>query len=162
MSTALPNDKIEMAIDRLESEPDLKESLRRAFHRKLNGKPYPLRHCSNKWAKNHPETAVTPKQRELAYKAQKAGCSYREIEGILHLGPDNGMDAYRCVKQHAAFLLVSASRKKRKPLYNKAELSAMMDRIVPTAKRKTPEYRKIVQVFKAVETVAAKPEAVPV
>jgi len=147
MSTALPKDKVEQTIDRL--RPELRRIARRWFHRTLNGDPF-YRHGSDAFARKHPEFAVTPEQRAFMYELQQEGCSYREIEEILHLYPNSGNDAYRCVNQHneliAAGVAPQSIRIKRKPRLTAAQLKKMVSTFVPRTPKEQAEYREIVAI----------------
>jgi len=153
MSTALPSAKVEQAIDRL--QPDIRRLARRWFHKTFNGQPF-YRHGSDQFAKKEPAIAVTPEQRAFMYELKQDGCSYREIEEILHLCPASGMDAYRCVKQHESLLVEGKAPKifkRRKPRLSANVLKQMVATFKPKSEKEKTEYRQIIQI---VETNAKK------
>lgn len=148
MSTALPKEKVEQAIDRL--RPELRRLARRWFHKTLNGDRYPYRHGSDSFARGNPELAVTPEQRALMYELNQEGCSFREIEEIMHLAPNSGNDAYRCCQQHETLLAAGMApqplRIKRKPRLTAGQLKKMVEGFVPRTQKEQAEYREIVAI----------------
>lgn len=103
LCTELPAERVEAAIDRL-PEYDRRRA-RRWFHKTYvnkNGvrKPYPYRRGSESYAEEHPEFGVPTDQREFMYTLNQHGMSFREIEAIMHLFPQQGNDAQRCINRH--------------------------------------------------------------
>ncbi len=147
MSTALPKEKVEQAINRL--RPELRRLARRWFHRTWNGSPF-YRHGSDAFARKYPEMEVTPEQRALMFELQQEGCSYREIEEIMHLYPNSGNDAYRCVKQHEALMargLAPQPRIKRKSRATIGQLKKMAATFVPRTEKEQAEYLSIISII---------------
>lgn len=103
--TELPKDKVEAALDGLPEE--LRRKARRWYHRTIDEKDrhgerkaYPYRHGSDQYGKDHSEFAVDDEQRELMFDLNQEGCSFREVEAIMHLIPNSGNDAQRCINKH--------------------------------------------------------------
>lgn len=163
-STALPKEKVEQAIDRL--QPDLRRLARRWFHRTHDGQPYPYRHSSEQHARQNPDFGVTNEQRALMFELKSEGCSFREIEEIMHLYPESGNDAYRAVKHWERLLSEGRAPKvsfrfKRTPRFNAGQLKRMVALVPKTTKEKA-EYRMICRLMEENVKKTEETEAVTV
>lgn len=95
----------------------------------------PMRHGSAAFGRKHPSKAVKSTEHAIMAKMNASGLSFRAIEGVFHLHPMSGNDAYRCVenaKKHDKTLrktcrLIARNTKadaKRRALAEKAKAKA--------------------------------------
>ena len=80
------------------------KSLRRAVLEWLR-KSMRDRRTSESFAKSNPDIEITPSQLKLCHRMNKAGFTLRQIEKIMHLVPNEGNNAYRCIKMYEQKLL---------------------------------------------------------
>lgn len=91
--------KLERTLQRI-TDKDLQSAAYKWLRRNM-----PLRKTSEAFANKYPERAITDTQLKLAYKLHKSGCTLRQIEQIMHLVPNGGNNAHRCIKAYEQKLL---------------------------------------------------------
>jgi len=168
MSTALPRQAVEKAIDKL-AKPELRRWCRRMYHKVLelkehgklkkkgvdqpDGNWYRLE--SETFARRMPELAITADDRAKMHELHNVhNCSFREIEEIFHLSPQSGNAASRgCNKHSDGKRLVKSI--KTKPRMTKAMFVSIAKDYL---KQQKPNRAKAV--FKEIEAILAKRKSV--
>jgi hypothetical protein len=94
MSTKLSREKAAVAVAQLPSELRVKA-------RSWMKKRVMDRYGSGTFNSRHPQRAVTERQKLLMRELHNAGLSFRVIERVMHLVPNSGNGAQRCVREAA-------------------------------------------------------------
>ena len=110
----------------------------------------PLRRTSESFADENPDLAITNTQIKLCYKLRQSGCTLRQIERIMHLVPNSGNNAHRCIKLYEQRLLEAQAARQQpaESVFAKAIFEVLT---VPVEDRK----KKLQQAIKVLDRLTA-------